>query len=165
MHDAIETHVWVQSITLSVSLVIVYFIKYAYLVYVVCLTNRRLHNRLYHWLLCGKMGYLEQLERGDIVSRFSNDVSVMDMSVPTVLCDALESPLYFLNLIVVISIKVPQWAYGIPFLILTIVLIYRGCNPALKKSKSLDLKIKSQLINNFTLLWKGTTQFKCFGLQ
>lgn len=151
--------------SLSLSLIVVYFVKYAWMVYIVCFTNKRLHNRLYQWLLRGKLGYFEQLDRSDLISRFSNDIGVMDMSVPTVLCDALESPLYFVNLLVVVSIKVPQWAISVPFLLATIFFIYRGCSIMLQKSKSLDIKVKAQMITPFSRLIKGATQVRCFGIQ
>lgn len=143
----------------------VYFVKYAYIIFTVCLTNRKMHNRLYSWLLNGRLAYFEQIERSDLISRFSNDMSVMDMSVPTVMCDAMESPLYFINLIIVVSIKVHEWAVCVPFLISAIFLIYRACNPPLQKSKSLDLKVKAQLITHFTVLIKGSTQLRCFNLE
>jgi len=165
LHNDVDRNIWMQTLFLAFSLIFIYFIKYAYIVYIVCMTNHRMHNRLYSWLLNGKIGYFEELDRTDLISRFSNDIGVMDMSVPTVLCDALESPMYFLNLVVVVSVKVPQWAPCVPFLLATIFFIYRGCNTVLKKSKTLDLKTKAQLITHFTVLSKGATQIRCFGLE
>jgi ABC-type transport system involved in cytochrome bd biosynthesis fused ATPase/permease subunit len=129
------------------------------------MTNKRIHNRLYSKMLQGTRSHFEETDRSELISRFSNDMSVLDMSMPTVLCDAVESPLYFLNLVIVISIKVYQWAFTVPFLFLAIFLIYKHWSTVLQKSKALDLKTKASLITNFSTLVKGATQIGCSNLE
>jgi hypothetical protein len=92
-------------------------------------------------------------------------MNVLDMNMPSVLCDALESPLYFLNLVIVICIKVYQWSFTVPFLFLAIFLIYRCWTTVMQKSKVFDMKTKDVLITDFTTLAKGATQIRCYNLQ
>jgi ABC-type multidrug transport system fused ATPase/permease subunit len=162
--NSINGTAWAKVLCLSFSLIIIYFLKYLYLVYVLIKANLSLHNKVYEKLLGGTVSFFENTYRSDLISRFSNDISIMDTSLPLIFCDSIESVLYFLNLVIVIAIKVKWWAPSIPFMFIVIGVIYKKCSPILQKSKLLDLKMKAPVIESFTDLIKGATQTRCFRL-
>ena len=129
--------IWVTLLTLSVGLIVVYFLKYLTLIGLIIYTNSKLHNNVYSHLLSAKMSFFEETDRADVMLKFSNDINVMDVSLPFIFCDAIESPLYFLNLIVVIGMSIHFWLISVPFMMAIIWILYKVCTPIMQKVKLL----------------------------
>ena len=89
------------------------------------------------------------------MSCFTNDINILDMTLPMIACDSVEAPLYFLNLLIVICIRVPWFSICMPFLLIFIIITYKLCVEIMHKTKALDLKTKTPIINCFNILIKG----------
>lgn len=51
--------------------------------------------------------FFDKTPTGNILNRFTSDIGIMDLSLPSVLTDCFEGPLLFLNLLITICILNP----------------------------------------------------------
>ena len=114
-------------------------------------------------LIRSPCSFFDVTPSGRLSNIFSNDMGVMEITLPFALTDAVEGPILCgVMLINVFTINLLFLPLGI-FNLIVIVLFYRYCKRAIISVKQLDLRMKSPMFNMVNEMISGLIQIRIFG--
>ena len=118
-------------------------VKYFLMQLVVLKSNEKIHDDMIYGLVRSSCSYFDTTPTGQLASKFSNDIGILDNSMPITLVEIIEGPLMVLVLLA--NIFVIDIFFMIPGLLILvfIVLYFLYCKNAVLATKELYLRLKS----------------------
>ncbi|EAW08899.1 putative ABC transporter [Aspergillus clavatus NRRL 1] len=123
----------------------------------------RLHETVLRTVMRAPLSFFATSSAGAITNRFSQDMRLIDMSLPMA---AINTALYAFSCvvqIVIISISSKYMAVTIPFALGVIYLVQKFYLKTSRQLRLLDLEVKSPLYSNFIETLNGLVTIRAFG--
>ena len=137
-------------------------IKYFLIQIVISKSNERLHEEMVQGILRSPSSYFDLTNIGNLTNKFSNDLGVLDTSLPYVVLDSLEGPI--IALVMLGNIVAINFFFIIPGLInvALLVFLFLVCNKSIINAKQLDLKMKGPVFSTVNETISGLVQIRLF---
>ncbi|RHZ73317.1 hypothetical protein CDV55_106015 [Aspergillus turcosus] len=123
----------------------------------------RLHQTMLRTMMRAPLSFFANSSAGAITNRFSQDMRLIDMSLPMA---AINTALYAFSCavqIVIISFSSKYMAVIIPFALGVVYLVQKFYLKTSRQLRLLDLEVKSPLYSNFIETLNGLVTIRAFG--
>ncbi|KAJ5794580.1 ABC transporter [Penicillium paradoxum] len=133
------------------------------MVRIVSRSAERLHQTVLRTVMRAPLLFFANTSAGAITNRFSQDMRLIDMSLPMA---AINTALYAFSClvqIVIISVSSTYMAVTIPFALGVIYLVQKFYLKTSRQLRLLDLEVKSPLYSNFIETLNGLVTIRAFG--
>lgn len=122
-------------------------IKYFFIFFGILNVNKAIHKDMIHGIVRSPCSYFDIISSGQLISKVSNDLGIMDYVIINVLIDSVEGPI--INLIFIGNVIFINIYFLIPSVIIIVLLIFGFlyCKNSAVAVKQLDLRIKSPIFN------------------
>lgn len=107
--------------------------------------------------------YFDKTPTGRLISRFSNDLSILDSTIGYTLIDTIEGPILSIILLINVFQIVPFFIIPGVLCILLQLLWFIYCKRTIIQTKQLDLRTKSPVFSQFGELVAGAIQVRIYG--
>lgn len=122
-----------------------------------------LHQRAVAVLMGASLRYLTKTDQGVIVNYFSQDMNIIDMTLPSVLMNTAALNLLSFGQAVVIAVGTPFILYAYPVLLLIVYRLAKYYLATSRQLRLLELENKSPLYAQFSDTVRGMTSIRAFG--
>lgn len=137
-------------------------IKYFLIQMVIILSNDKLHKDMIQGILRSPSSYFDITNIGNLTNKFSNDLGILDTSLPYVVLDSLEGPIIALVMLGnIVSINIYFIIPGVINIGL-LVILFCVCNKSIINAKQLDLEMKDPVFSTVNETISGLVQIKVF---
>lgn len=125
----------------------------------------RLHKRLLDSVMNAPLSFFASTDTGITLNRFSQDMSLIDMSLPITMHSTITALFDSMAKLALISTGSSYMAITIPFTLLTIYLIQDVYLKTSRQLRFLDLECKSAVYSHFLETLDGVPTIRAFGWQ
>lgn len=150
----------VAGITTSIGFCIAPFILYVWLV---LLSARRFHDRLFMSVLRYPLQWFETTPTGRLLNLFSRDISVIDEVLPRVIQGFVRSSMVVLSVVCVVSYSVPSFILFVIPLALVYRMVMRYYLASSRELKRIDAVSKSPVFTWFQESLGGLPTIRAYG--
>ncbi|KAJ6031645.1 multidrug resistance-associated protein [Penicillium herquei] len=126
-------------------------------------TAIRMHSDLLKTVLSAPFHFLYSSDLGSLVNRFSEDMTLIDMNLPTDAINAVASAASCVTNIVIICIFGTYFTASMPVFVLALCLIQIYYLRTSRQVRLLDIESKSLLVSHFLEAIQGVTILKALG--
>ncbi|KAH8881646.1 P-loop containing nucleoside triphosphate hydrolase protein [Thozetella sp. PMI_491] len=134
-----------------------------YLVVIVPRSAISLHWNLMMAAMRAPLSYFVKTDTGEIINRFSQDLTLVDLPLPIAFMLASESLTLAVSEVILTSISSGYLACAIPLLSGLLYIIQRVYLKTSRQMRLLDLEAKSPLYSNFISSFSGLVTIRAFG--
>ncbi len=165
IQDTREETLLVLCLTILVIFVLknlVYFLSNFFLATIINGVTRNLRNELFSHLTHLSLDYFDRSNTGTLMSRVTNDVTVINRAITNSFIGLLREPLLaiiFLSMIFIISVKLTLVAFGVSFGTLFII---RGISRSIRKYSGRSQEWMAQLSSKLQEVISGIRVVKAF---
>ncbi|KAJ5591589.1 multidrug resistance-associated protein [Penicillium hispanicum] len=131
-------------------------------VVIVPAASKNLHARILHACMSAPLSFLSNVETGTLVTRFSQDMRLVDMILPRAFINTGFQIFAALAQGAVAIASLPYLAATLPFLIGVLVLIQRFYLRTSRQLRLLEIELKSPLYTHFIESLAGLTTIRAF---
>ncbi len=148
---------------MQISYFMLMFIRYILLNIVVLGSNEKLHEAMMHGLVRCPSKYFDTTPTGRLISKFSNDLGILDNTLAFVFIDMIEGPI--ISLIMLANIFQINLFFVPPGIIAIVFLVgfFIFCKKTIVESKQLDLRTRTPVFSIFGEMISGLIQIRIFG--
>ncbi|KAE9375968.1 ABC transporter-like protein [Stipitochalara longipes BDJ] len=133
--------------------------------HVVPKSGQHLHRTLADYTLNASLSYFNSTDLGNILNRFSQDMSLVDMALPAALFRFVVSVLNCVATIVLVSTGAAYVAAATPILFVLLYALQSYYLATSRQLRLLDLEAKSPLFTHFSETLEGLATIRAFGWQ
>jgi ATP-binding cassette subfamily C (CFTR/MRP) protein 1 len=123
----------------------------------------RLHQVLLQTVMGAPLSLFTSTDVGSITTRFSQDIGILDKSLPLALCITLGDLFTAVAQAILIATASAYIAIGFPFLILVVYYLQRGYLRTSRQLRFFDLEEKAPLYTQFLETLDGLATIRAFG--
>ena len=127
--------------------------------------GEKFHRRLLDTVLAAPLSFFSTTDTGVTLNRFSQDLQLIDMDLPTSALNCFTAAMLCLAQIVLIGITSTYAAISFPFWFVALYLIQRFYLRTSRQLRFLDLEAKAPLYSQFTEILGGLMTVRAFGWQ
>lgn len=121
---------WLLLGLLQLAYFVLQVLRYLCLNIVILLSNQELHERMIHGIVRSHSRFFDITPPGQLINAFSNDLGLLDMTLPFSFTDMIEGPIISLVMLVnVFTIQLPFIPLGIANLIFLILFFIYAKDP------------------------------------
>lgn len=128
-------------------------------------SSKKLHQYLVNKIKDAPLSFLTSTDSGTILNRFSQDMALVDRSLPADFLKTSNNFVQSLMSAILISVGAKYLACLIPVAVFVVYLIQRFYLRTSRQLRQLDLETKSPLYTQFTETISGLTTIRAFGWQ
>ncbi|KAJ5643851.1 ABC multidrug transporter [Penicillium longicatenatum] len=128
-------------------------------------TSRYFHTRLLKAVTSLSFPSFSAMSTGSITNRFSQDLQLIDWTLPVTFLNASEGALGTLAQAIIVASASPYIFIAFPVLFTTVIAIQRFYLRTSRQIRSMDIEAKSPLLNYFLETIKGLQTIRAFGWQ
>ncbi|KAJ9136431.1 ABC multidrug transporter [Pleurostoma richardsiae] len=132
-------------------------------VYVAARTGIKLHQRLLQTVLWAPLSLFTNTDIGSITTRFSQDIALLDRSLPLALFVSISSLLVIIGRAALIASATPYAAASFPFLLAVFYGLQRAYLRTSRQLRLLDLEEKAPVYTQFLETLGGLATIRAFG--
>lgn len=154
---------WLTLGLLQVDYFIFQTLKYYTVNTVALRSNEKLHNDMILGLIRSPSRFFDTTPTGRLINRFSNDMSIMDSILAFTLIDTLEGPILSLILLVNVFQILPYFIIAGVANVIFLAIWFMYCKTVIIQTKQLDLRMKSPVFSEFSLVTTGIVQNRIYG--
>lgn len=113
-------------------------------------------------ILRSPCAYFDSISSGTLLSRFSNDLGILNNDLPFLMTDTIEGTMVYL--VAFLNLAQINQLIIIPAVITIVIsiIVFLSCRPVLMKGKELALKMKSYIYHMTSEATGGVTQIKIY---
>ncbi|KAH8594448.1 putative ABC multidrug transporter [Bisporella sp. PMI_857] len=126
---------------------------------------QHLHLTLLKTVMNATLSFFVSTDSGVIINRFSQDMSLIDMSLPTALYTTVSASLHCLASGVLIMVGVKYLAAAIPFALIFVYCLQKFYLCTSRQLRHLDLEAKSPLYTHILETIGGLTTIRAYGWE
>lgn len=127
--------------------------------------GEKFHRRLLDTVLAAPLSFFSTTDTGVTLNRFSQDLQLIDMDLPTSALNFFTAGVLCLAQIILIGITSTYAAVSFPIWFLALYLIQRFYLRTSRQLRFLDLEAKAPLYSQFTEILEGLMTVRAFGWQ
>lgn len=128
-------------------------------------SGNNLHARLLRTVMAAPQSYFVTTDTGTTLNRFTADMTMIDLRLPTSLYLIGQSLFTLLSQFILLGVAQPLTAITLPFAFLTIYLIQKFYLTTSRQLRFLDLETKALVNSSFLETLEGVAIIRAFGWQ
>jgi len=142
--------------------IIAYIARYLILGLGLIKAAKSYHNKMLNRIIQATVFFFDTNPIGQITSRFSNDVGILDRYIPLGVLDTVNISCAIIAILITASIINPLLLAPIAAGIVTIIIIFHFCFPSVKQSKLYETKSKGPLFGLLSATLSGIVAIRVY---
>jgi len=142
--------------------IFIYIAKYQVLGYGLIRAAERYHNKMLNRIIQGTVYFFDTNPIGQIISRFSNDVGILDKYIPLGVMDTINATVAVTAIIITAAIINPILLGPLAGALIAIVILFRLMFPSVKQSKLYEIKTKGPLFGLLSATLSGIIAIRIY---
>ncbi|KAG5877094.1 hypothetical protein JTB14_006390 [Gonioctena quinquepunctata] len=128
-------------------------------------TAKNLHQVIIHSVMNAFLAFFDEHYIGNIINRFSKDMSIIDEKIPLIFYETLKGILQLFGMIILMASVKPVFivAFGIPLIMM--IIVQRIYGKSGRSIQRLETGRRSPMIGHIKATFDGITTVRAFGLQ
>ncbi|KAL4437735.1 hypothetical protein ABPG74_012410 [Tetrahymena malaccensis] len=125
--------------------------------------NKSLHNKMLESLVRAPVLFFDRTSSGNLMNKFSNDISLLDNLLPFCSCDSLDIFSNFLNLMITCIVFTPYVVFPAIAQIILLSIFFMYSKEIIIKIRQMDLMQKTPVFSHFNSTLQGVIPIKVYG--
>ncbi|KAK3682042.1 P-loop containing nucleoside triphosphate hydrolase protein [Podospora appendiculata] len=136
---------------------------WTFMIFIVSHSAKLLHRKVLKAAMHAPMSYFVTADTGEIVNRFSQDMTLVDMSMPSSFVMTYTQALSGVAQIILTCVASAWLALSIPVLFLVLFFLQKFYLRTSRQMRLLDLEAKSPLYSHFISSFEGLAALRAYG--
>ncbi|KAK3935755.1 P-loop containing nucleoside triphosphate hydrolase protein [Diplogelasinospora grovesii] len=162
-NDKVGYYIGIYVVFAALNLLLMWAEFWVFMIYIVPHSAKILHNKVLVAAMHAPMAYFVATDTGEIVNRFSQDLTLVDMPLPMSFLMSYSQVIGALAQVILTCVASGYLAVAIPFMLGVLFLLQKFYLRTSRQMRLLDLEAKSPLYSYFISSFEGLTALRAYG--